>query len=200
VNEQRLGPAYNLERLLVRAKGDVLFPCDQDDIWDPAKIEGLVRALEESPHSGAAICNSSLIDGAGRALPRSLFELVGLNAAKRKLLASGSSAAVMEIARRNVVASHALAVRRNALDLVLPLGFHWHADCGSPSSSARPPGSRSSTIVSSSTGSTTSIPSDCLRSARLPNGPRASVLPDSCVARSYSNLRLHEWASYGLAC
>ena len=128
VNEQRLGPAYNLERLLVRAKGDVLFPCDQDDIWDPAKIEGLVRALEESPDSGAAICNSSLIDGAGRALPRSLFELVGLNAAKRKLLASGSSAAVMEIARRNVVASHALAVRRNALDLVLPLGFHWHAD------------------------------------------------------------------------
>jgi hypothetical protein len=34
----------------------------------------------------------------------------------------------MEIARRNVVASHALALRRNALDLVLPLGFHWHAD------------------------------------------------------------------------
>ena len=34
----------------------------------------------------------------------------------------------MEIARRNVVASHALAIRRSALDLVLPLGFHWHAD------------------------------------------------------------------------
>ncbi len=128
VNEQCLGPAYNLERLLVRATGDILFPCDQDDIWDPTKIEVLVRALEDSPDCGAAICNSSLIDGAGRALPGSLFEWAGLNATTRKLLASGSSAAVMEIARRNVVASHALAIRRNALDLVLPLGFHWHAD------------------------------------------------------------------------
>jgi glycosyltransferase involved in cell wall biosynthesis len=128
VNEQRLGPAYNLERLLVRATGDVLFPCDQDDIWSPEKIEVLVRALEESPASGAAIGNSSLIDGAGRPLPGSLFELAGLDVTTRKLLASGSSAAVMEIARRNVVASHALAIRRSALDLVLPLGFHWHAD------------------------------------------------------------------------
>jgi hypothetical protein len=34
----------------------------------------------------------------------------------------------MEIARRNVVVSHALAIRRNALELVLPLRFHWHAD------------------------------------------------------------------------
>ncbi len=128
VNEQRLGPAYNLERLLVRATGDVLFPCDQDDIWSPEKIEVLVRALEESPASGAAIGNSSLIDGAGRPLPGSLFEWAGLDVTTRKLLASDSSAAVMEIARRNVVASHALAIRRSALDLVLPLGFHWHAD------------------------------------------------------------------------
>ena len=128
VNEQRFGPAHNLERLLVRATGDILFPCDQDDIWDPAKIEVLARALEQSPDCGAAIGNSSLIDGAGRPLPGSLFEWAGLNATTRKLLGSGSSAAVMEIARRNVVASHALALRRNALDLVLPLGFHWHAD------------------------------------------------------------------------
>jgi glycosyltransferase involved in cell wall biosynthesis len=100
VNEQRLGPAYNLERLLVRATGDVLFPCDQDDIWSPEKIEVLVRALEESPASGAAIGNSSLIDGAGRPLPGSLFEWAGLDVTTRKLLASDSSAAVM--ARRLV--------------------------------------------------------------------------------------------------
>jgi glycosyltransferase involved in cell wall biosynthesis len=133
VNEQHLGPAYNLERLLETAAGDILFPCDQDDIWNPRKIEMLANALDESPGSGAAICNSSLIDDEGRSLPGSLFERAGLSATTRELLVSGSSAAVVEISRRNVVASHALAIRRNALrrnalDLVLPLGFHWHAD------------------------------------------------------------------------
>ena len=50
------------------------------------KIDLLVRALEHSPDCGAAICNSSLIDGAGRALPGSLFERAGRDAATRKLL------------------------------------------------------------------------------------------------------------------
>lgn len=127
-NKEHLGPAYNLERLLVRAVGDTLFPCDQDDIWTPRKIEVLVDALDEFPDSGAALCNSSLIDDEGRSLPGSLFERAGLGATTRELLASGSSAAVVEIARRNIVVSHALAIRRDALDLVLPFGFRWHAD------------------------------------------------------------------------
>lgn len=127
-DERGLGPAYNLERLLVRGTSAVLFPCDQDDIWMPRKIEMLVLALEENPSCGAAICNSSLIDGEGRSLPGSLFERARLEMTTRELLASGSSGAMVEIARRNVVASHALALRHDALDLVLPLGFHWHAD------------------------------------------------------------------------
>ena len=127
-NETNLGPAYNLERLLTKAKGSVLLPCDQDDIWNPRKIAVLTAALAESPGSGGVICNSSLIDGQGRALPGSLFERAGLNAHTRELIATASSAALVEIARRNVVASHALAMRRSALGLVLPFGFHWHAD------------------------------------------------------------------------
>jgi glycosyltransferase involved in cell wall biosynthesis len=125
-NEQRLGPACNLERLLVRATGDILFPCDQDDIWDPGKIEVLARALEESPGSGAAICNSSLIDARGRVLPGSLFERVGLDASIRHLMELGT--AMVPIAGRNVVASHALALRRSVLDVVLPFGPLRHAD------------------------------------------------------------------------
>jgi glycosyltransferase involved in cell wall biosynthesis len=127
-SERRLGPAANLERLLVRATGNVVFPCDQDDIWDSAKIEVLARTLDRFPDSGAAICNSSLIDGEGRPLEGSLFERAGLDTAVCEVLASGSSAAMVEIARRNPVASHALAIRRSALALVLPFGSDWQAD------------------------------------------------------------------------
>jgi len=127
-SERRLGTAANLERLLVRATGNVVFPCDQDDIWDSAKIEVLARTLDRFPDSGAAICNSSLIDGEGRPLEGSLFERAGLDTAVCEVLASGSSAAMVEIARRNPVASHALAIRRSALALVLPFGSDWQAD------------------------------------------------------------------------
>jgi glycosyltransferase involved in cell wall biosynthesis len=127
-NEQRLGPAGSLEQLLSRAKGEILFPCDQDDIWVPTKIEVLTSALEDPLGPLAALCNSSLIDGRGSSLPGSLYERAGLDRFTRELLATGSSAALVEIARHNVVASHALAVRRTALDLVLPFGSGWQAD------------------------------------------------------------------------
>jgi glycosyltransferase involved in cell wall biosynthesis len=125
-SDRRLGPAGNLERLLVRAKGSVLFPCDQDDVWDPAKIERMVEALARSPGSGAALCNSALIDAQGRTLPGSLFEIVGLDASSRRLMEGGK--AILRIAQNNVAASHALALRRSALDLVLPFGPTPHAD------------------------------------------------------------------------
>ena len=125
-NRRHLGPAGNLEQLLAEAKGDLLFPCDQDDIWASTKIEALARALAKSPGFGAAICNSSLIDSHGEDLPGSLFERVGLDAVTRQLLESGN--AMVTIAGRNVIASHALALRRSALDLVLPFGPVRHAD------------------------------------------------------------------------
>jgi glycosyltransferase involved in cell wall biosynthesis len=126
-SERRLGPAGNLERLLMQVKGSVLFPCDQDDVWDPAKIETMVRALDRSPGSGAAVCNSSLIDAHGRTLPGSFFELAGLDAWMRGLMEAGR--AMLQIKDHNVVASHALALRRSALDLVLPFGPTPYADC-----------------------------------------------------------------------
>ena len=31
-----------------RAKGDVIFPCDQDDIWHTDKIEKMTKAFEDN--------------------------------------------------------------------------------------------------------------------------------------------------------
>jgi glycosyltransferase involved in cell wall biosynthesis len=127
-NERRLGPASNLEGLLARASGDILFPCDQDDIWTPRKIERLACALAESPDHGAALCNSSFIDARGRPLPSSLFEQLGLVPSTRQLVASGSYDSMMRVFLHNIAASHALALRRSALELVLPFVPCWYAD------------------------------------------------------------------------
>jgi glycosyltransferase involved in cell wall biosynthesis len=128
VNEERLGLAANLERLLQAASGDVVFPCDQDDIWHSGKIARMTALLDGAPEAGAAVCNSALVDQDGQPLGETLFGRVGLEEATRRSLAHGSSASFLEIARRNVVASHALAIRQSSLALVLPMDVKWHAD------------------------------------------------------------------------
>lgn len=42
----KLGVVRNFERILVEAKGDYIFLCDQDDIWLPTKVAECVDALQ----------------------------------------------------------------------------------------------------------------------------------------------------------
>ena len=44
----RLGYTRNFERALTYAKGDVIFLCDQDDIWLPNKVEMCMKELTNS--------------------------------------------------------------------------------------------------------------------------------------------------------
>ncbi|TQV61723.1 MAG: glycosyltransferase [Sulfurovum sp.] len=41
VNEVNLGFTKNFESVLQKATGDLIAPCDQDDIWKPDKLEKL---------------------------------------------------------------------------------------------------------------------------------------------------------------
>lgn len=45
-NEGRHGFIWNFENALMKAKGDVIFLCDQDDIWKPNKVEMVMAALQ----------------------------------------------------------------------------------------------------------------------------------------------------------
>jgi hypothetical protein len=88
----------------------------------------MARAVGESPGHAAAICNSSFIDAAGQPLPSSLFERVGQATLTRQLVAQGSYDAMMQTFLHKIAASHALAIRRSAIDLVLPFEPSWYAD------------------------------------------------------------------------
>jgi glycosyltransferase involved in cell wall biosynthesis len=179
-NSRRLGPAGNLELLLSEATGSVLFPCDQDDVWEPTKIEVLAKALTDSPGFDGAICNSSLIDARGRVLPGSLFEKVGLDMSIRQLMESGN--AMVQIAGRNVVASHALALRRRALDIVLPFGPLRHADWWI------------ALVLGATTGIT--VVDDCLVAYRLHDTNAAGLREDLRVAERASAATAARFSSH----
>lgn len=56
VNEKNLGYASNFMNALRRTKGDIVFFCDQDDIWLSDRVELMVNALDNEPE--AAIIGS----------------------------------------------------------------------------------------------------------------------------------------------
>jgi len=46
-NEYKHGFIWNFENALVKATGDVIFLCDQDDIWKPNKVEIVMETLKD---------------------------------------------------------------------------------------------------------------------------------------------------------
>ena len=61
---------YNLERALRAAAGDVVFLCDQDDVWLPGRVD---RAVDLHAEHDVVVVDSCLIDSEGRVLVPSVF-------------------------------------------------------------------------------------------------------------------------------
>ncbi|MGO9334107.1 MAG: glycosyltransferase [Acidimicrobiales bacterium] len=121
-----VGHVANLEGALRRAGSDLVFICDQDDRWNPEKVQRLAFVLEDAPAVAGAFCDSALIDEEGDPVRGSLWQTLGFAGAEQASVAAGRGLEVL--LRRNVVAGHALALRRDRLDLLLPFPEIDHAD------------------------------------------------------------------------
>lgn len=73
-NERNLGSTRNFERAISLCRGDVIFLCDQDDVWMPEKIGTVCRLFEDDSRLGMVFSDAHLIDEHGRRLPGSLFD------------------------------------------------------------------------------------------------------------------------------
>lgn len=62
-NPGRHGFIWNFENALRQAKGDVLFLCDQDDIWLPGKVSRVMEALQTYD---MVLHDAEIADGDGR--------------------------------------------------------------------------------------------------------------------------------------
>ena len=59
-NEQNLGWKRNFMQGMIRAEGDLIFPCDQDDLWDPEKIERMEEMMDRNPQISLLACDYRL--------------------------------------------------------------------------------------------------------------------------------------------
>jgi glycosyltransferase involved in cell wall biosynthesis len=125
-NGHNVGFVENFTAALRRASGDLLFLCDQDDVWHWDKLNVVAKRFEADPRLTLLFTDARLVNGEGEALRHSLFDALELKPGERKALLEGKAFDVL--LRRSVVTGATAAFRRGLLDSGLPIGEGWIHD------------------------------------------------------------------------
>lgn len=65
LNGKNVGYCRNFYSAVEKTQGDIIFLCDQDDIWDNNKLEVMAGIMEKNPKLEMLSCRYRLIDGDG---------------------------------------------------------------------------------------------------------------------------------------
>ncbi|HEY4531376.1 MAG TPA: glycosyltransferase [Luteimonas sp.] len=125
-NPVNLGYVRNFADGLGRATGDLLFLCDQDDVWHPEKLARMEAEFVRRPGLGLLHTDARLVDADGGDLGCGLFE--ALEMTPEEIEAEHAGRAFEVQLRRNTVTGAAAALRRALLPGVLPVPEGWVHD------------------------------------------------------------------------
>jgi glycosyltransferase involved in cell wall biosynthesis len=125
-NEATLGSTRNFEKAIRLCQGDTIALCDQDDVWQPGKLDTMASLLAAEPQVGGVFCNAGLIDESSRSLAGSLWHRSQVTPAIQAEL-NGADGAFLLLERR-VVTGATLAFRANLVSQVTPIPSEWVHD------------------------------------------------------------------------
>ncbi len=124
-NPKNLGSTLNFESLLHRAKGDIVFLADQDDVWRNDKVERLTELLFRHPKAAFAFSDARLVSADGEPRRMNLWSSIHF-APKSTLLPPPDLFRIL--VQRNVVTGATMAIRREAIELVPSFPSEWVHD------------------------------------------------------------------------
>ncbi|MDO8264610.1 MAG: glycosyltransferase [Gallionella sp.] len=117
-NERNLGYAQNFGHGLERSSCEIVLFSDQDDVWEPTKVERLLGVMEQRG-CAMAFSDGTLIDAHGASIPGpTVLQGYGLSGGAE---ANFNARAWPLLLRRNYVNGAAMAVRRKAAMGALPI-------------------------------------------------------------------------------
>jgi glycosyltransferase involved in cell wall biosynthesis len=124
INDSNLGSTANFERTIAEANGDLIALCDQDDVWEPRKLERLEVAFR--PGVGLVFTDAELIDDHGRQLGRRLWDAIGFHGT---LVRDFRGEPLRVFSRgKNVITGATMAFRSELRKVVLPIPDIWTHD------------------------------------------------------------------------
>jgi glycosyltransferase involved in cell wall biosynthesis len=126
INEKRLGPAQNFAAAMAACSASIICFCDQDDVWEPGKIEQVVLAFSTTPRPAFVFSDAQMCDESGNSLGYRLRSSVGFTVRLRRQWEAGDAFGVL--VRQNVVTGATLAIDSKYRDLILPITGGWMHD------------------------------------------------------------------------
>jgi glycosyltransferase involved in cell wall biosynthesis len=125
-NPDNLGFVRNFEMALQRALTDVIFVCDQDDVWHPEKLAVMHERFTADPDLLLLHSNARLVDAHRGDLGCSLFDALELGPDELQRVHDGYGFDVL--LRRCIVTGATAAFRCSLLAKAVPVGNGWIHD------------------------------------------------------------------------
>ncbi len=123
INETNLGFAANFQKAMSRCVGDIVLPSDQDDVWRLDKLEKMEAAFAKRPDAALVYSNAKVVDENRTVLVDDFAEYV--KPWRRYCI----SRYVTPFWNANPMdAGCCSAIRREALDRILPIPDGWYHD------------------------------------------------------------------------
>jgi glycosyltransferase involved in cell wall biosynthesis len=124
LQHERLGSTRNFELAIATCQGDVIFLCDQDDVWYPDKLGIIEAVFTNRPDAGAVFTDADVVDDNLRPLGPRLWRHFRFRSKEQAQLAAGDA---LDVLLRHPVATGAtMAFRSSFRDFLLPIPPTWH--------------------------------------------------------------------------
>ena len=118
-NETTIGFLRNFEKALSCCSGDIIFLCDQDDIWMRDKVSIFLDYFDTHEDIAVAFSDARLINSTGTAYySQTLFDVAGLDKKNKLLFNHGFASDLLSTSGR--MAGCTSAIRSSFLPLILP--------------------------------------------------------------------------------
>lgn len=117
-NQHNAGYVGNFEAALADASGQIVFLCDQDDVWHRDKIAVMLAEFERRPRLLLLHSDARLVDARGADMHCSVFKALEVSPEELALIHMGRAFDVL--LRRNLVTGATTAMRRSLLEHAAP--------------------------------------------------------------------------------
>lgn len=118
-NTTRLGSTRNFERAIGLCQGDVIALCDQDDIWNPEKLNLIEEHFVGKPEVGVLFTDAEIVDEKANPLGYNLWDTLELDKALQRRLTSPAAFGILS--QQQLVTGATMAFRTTFRQLVLPI-------------------------------------------------------------------------------
>lgn len=123
-NSERLGSTRNFENAIRACRGDIIFLCDQDDVWYPDKVALTEQHFLDNRNAGAVFTDGDVVDENLHLSGLRLWQIFKFHPQEQAQISACNALGVL--LKHPVVTGATLAFRTTYRDLILPMPDTWH--------------------------------------------------------------------------